>query len=266
MPGKLHGRIIEGITIDFWSTLGWDNPEVGSSPARRALRKNIVLDWLTAHGVTDGAERFDEGFKEYWEIWNDGWKNRRVTYDARHLADWIAKRHNLPEGVDGADDLAKALDETLIAHPPQPVEGAVEAVKELSKHFELALISDTAISGPSSIDAVLESWGLTEHIPVRIYSADVGVSKPHRGPFLTAVQKMEVPQHRIVHIGDLENTDILGAKSLGIAAIRFDGVKTEQECKTCSMADRTVTSWKEVVETLLSDQLEENPSLQVNLS
>jgi FMN phosphatase YigB (HAD superfamily) len=262
---RFHGRIIDGLTIDFWSTLAWDDPSGDSQHVRRDLRKSIVLDFLSEHGI-DGSTEYSTNQKEYMEIWNDAWKNRHVTLDANHLVGYILERNRLPKETAGLEELANALDGTLREIPPQPIEGAIDAVHELAKHYKLAILSDTAISGPKSLDFVLESWGIRNLFSARVYSANVGVAKPHRGMFLTASQELGVPQHRLLHIGDLETTDILGAKSLGIAAIRFDGTKDSVACKACSMADKTVQHWSEIIELLVGESaVQDNPALKVNL-
>jgi FMN phosphatase YigB (HAD superfamily) len=75
--------------------------------------------------------------------------------------------------------------------------------------------------------------------------------------FFAAAEGLGVPHHRVVHVGDLEQTDIKGARSLGMAAIRFDGVRTPEDCKSCTMADAAVPSWPALADLLLTTGEEE---------
>jgi FMN phosphatase YigB (HAD superfamily) len=50
---------------------------------------------------------------------------------------------------------------------------------------------------------------------------------------------------QIAHIGDLEHTDIVGAKAAGCRAIRFVGVTPIEQGET-TLADRVAMDWREV--------------------
>jgi len=258
---KLNGRILEAATIDFWGTIANDV----TLQDRRQARGKLMVSWMESLGHAVNMEEFLAVMKEYQDSWMEDWLKKRITHGAVDLVTNLVEKFELKASDDQIADLADKLDMTALSVPPLPMPGVLESIRELSKHLKLALISDTAISGPRSLNQLLDDWGFADLIPTRVFSEETGIAKPHPKAFYIASEKIGVPQHRIVHIGDLEATDILGAKSFGMAAIRFDGEKSVEECKTCSMADKVVGSWSEIVELLLSDVASENPALKVNL-
>lgn len=248
---RFHGRVIEALTVDFWNTIAHDT----TFEERKELRRNRVYEWLTSHNVDISREAAFAMMDEYSKIWHETWRLKQRTLTAHEAAEWVLDKH--PVTDKGArESLAKVIDSVLLDVPPVPVEGVRDALKELAAEFPLALICDTGLSGGTSIDSLLEQWGLLVLFPVRIYSEDLGVSKPNSRMFLTAAEKLGIPYHRIVHIGDLDPTDIFGAKNLGMGAIRFDGATEEAACKPCSMADDILKSWTEITDLLLAGKEE----------
>ena len=99
------------------------------------------------------------------------------------------------------------------------------------------------------LDKLLERWGILEMFETRVYSQDIGVSKPNAVMFRTALEEMDIPASRALHIGDLEDTDIKGAKDAGMLTIRFDGNHSEKR-SIPSKANLVVRSWEEILRVL----------------
>ncbi|MFH0882541.1 MAG: HAD family hydrolase [bacterium] len=247
----LNGRILEAITVDFWGTIAHDN----TLQKRRVRRAEYMLEWLNSLGHATTLDKLIVALHEYQDLWHEDWKQQRVTHGAFHIVRFLVEKFGMEASEEQVAALAVKLDKTLMEIQPVMIEGADRVLRRFAdRGIKLALISDTAISGPESLDWLLQEWGLLDVFPVRVYSENTGVAKPHPKAFLTAAQELGVPQHRLLHIGDLESTDVLGAKSIGIAALRFDGMKPEKECTICSMADKVVNSWLEVSALLLGPE------------
>lgn len=260
----LNGRILEAITVDFWGTIAFDNTLM----ERRKLRAQYMLEWMNSLGSEVTFDQLVEELQQYSELWHQDWKRKRITHDAEHIVRFIVEKFSVNATDEQIRELATKLDMALKEVLPEMMQDADVVLRDIAaRGIKLAIISDTAISGPDSLDWLLGEWGLLDLFPVRVYSENTGVAKPHPKAYLTASQELGVPQHRLMHIGDLESTDIIGAKSIGIAAMRFDGLKPETECKTCSMADKVVNSWKEVELILFgSKESSSDPFLKVETS
>jgi FMN phosphatase YigB (HAD superfamily) len=61
------------------------------------------------------------------------------------------------------------------------------------------------------------------------FSDEIGVTKPNEQAFRCALAGMQLPPERVVHIGDLPNTDICGAKAVGMKAILINGISGRRE-------------------------------------
>jgi len=62
-----------------------------------------------------------------------------------------------------------------------------------------------------------------------VFSDEAGRAKPHREVFERAARSLSADPREMVHIGDLERTDIIGAKQAGYHAIRFTGITAMEE-------------------------------------
>ena len=56
----------------------------------------------------------------------------------------------------------------------------------------------------------------------KIYSDEIGYYKPHPLPFKVALKELSCPSQNSIHIGDLLETDIKGAKDYNMLTIWFN--------------------------------------------
>ncbi len=245
----LNGRYIDALTIDFWSTLAQDNHMTD----RRYLRRDLVKLWFAEHGVEMSEDDVYALLKRFAKIWHDSWLNKQFTPTALDAVNWLAAEAGIQPSEDECNEIALKLDDTLREFPPVPVDGALDAIRQLAEEFPLALICDTGLASGRNIEWALERWGVRDLFQTFVFSDAVGVAKPHPKMFHTASEALGVPRNRLVHIGDREDTDIKGAKSFGMAAIRFEGARDEILCGPCSMADKVLDTWGEIVHVLLGD-------------
>jgi HAD superfamily hydrolase (TIGR01509 family) len=65
--------------------------------------------------------------------------------------------------------------------------------------------------------------GIAHHFATILDSGVLGFGKPDRRMFDAAVDALGVDRARVVHVGDSEAADIVGAQDPGLRTIRFDG-------------------------------------------
>jgi putative hydrolase of the HAD superfamily len=95
--------------------------------------------------------------------------------------------------------------------------GTRAALERLAaRGLRLAVLSDYPLG------IKLEGLGLAD-IPwrARINAEDTGALKPHPAPFRAVLAALELPPERVLHIGDLESTDVSGALGMGLRAARL---------------------------------------------
>jgi FMN phosphatase YigB (HAD superfamily) len=75
-------------------------------------------------------------------------------------------------------------------------------------------------------------------------SGVVGISKPDPAIFEVAARALDLPLSALVHVGDSESADVVGAHAAGAYAIRFDGLVPN--AATDTVADGHARSYGEL--------------------
>ncbi len=128
--------------------------------------------------------------------------------------------------------------------------GAVEMLGT-AKQLRLAtvLVSNTAWVGERDYWVRMRDMGLAEHLDYLVSSFDVGVRKPHRAMFDTALERVGYRHDQCVMVGDSEVNDIAPAAELGMRTIR---VTMQHPVHGTSRADAVAESLDQVAEIVRS--------------
>ncbi|MCP4644328.1 MAG: HAD-IA family hydrolase, partial [bacterium] len=92
--------------------------------------------------------------------------------------------------------------------------------------------------------------GFIDHFGALAFSDEVGVAKPQAKMFETAARGLGVRMDELLHIGDLEITDIVGAQAVGAKAALFTGENDRH--LNATKAEYTFETWQAFVEALPS--------------
>jgi FMN phosphatase YigB (HAD superfamily) len=215
--------MLRALTFDYWDTLY----EGGARPERVALRRTAVGALLGAYGrnLPEPQLRalYDESGREAERWWSEEHRGYRTDDRLR----WILERAALTprEGCAHVATAADAVDNALLMLPPAMLVGAWQMLRTLSRHFTLAVISDTGFASGRAQDRLLEKDAARSFFASTIYSMDVGHAKPRAEIFEAAVNELGIAPAEILHIGDNERTDVRGALAAGFRAIRLDVVR-----------------------------------------
>ena len=79
-----------------------------------------------------------------------------------------------------------------------------------------------------------------------VFSDEVKRSKPHADCFREAAKQLDTNLAEMVHIGDRDEKDIVGAHQMGMKAILFTGVRDEGAAKS-SKAEAIVDNYTELI-------------------
>jgi putative hydrolase of the HAD superfamily len=83
---------------------------------------------------------------------------------------------------------------------------------------KLGIVANTIWPG-EVIDQHLESLGLIEFFPVRVYSTEHVAQKPHPNLFRVALDELQLASAETLFVGDEPAIDILGARRAGMRCI-----------------------------------------------
>jgi putative hydrolase of the HAD superfamily len=179
------------------------------------------------------------------ESHNQVWRNEyRTLPTAERVARVLTHLEAcLPDPV--VSELVNAYEEGILEHPPILIEGVREAVEQLARAYRLGIISDVGFSPGRVLKKVLRQNGLLDLFDSLVFSDEAGCSKPHIKVFQRTAEKLSADPREIVHIGDLEYTDVVGAKRAGYHAIRFVGITPMAENER-TIADHVTADFSEV--------------------
>jgi len=99
-------------------------------------------------------------------------------------------------------------------HPFPELKETLSSLSDMG--FKLAVLSDYPV-WPK-----LSGMGLAGlKFSAVVNAEDVGALKPHSAPFIRVAHMLKVPVEKILHVGDLERTDVVGALGAGMLTARF---------------------------------------------
>lgn len=159
--------------------------------------------------------------ENYWKLYRE---DRVTKEDLRY--------GRLKESFDGlkinvTDTQIEQLSIDYIDHLPHHnhlLEGALEILDYLQSSYKLHIITN----GFKEVQhKKLESSGILKYFVTITTSEDVGVKKPHRKIFESALEKALANVKESVMIGDNLEADILGAKQFGMQAILYNYYKAK---------------------------------------
>ncbi len=230
---------IQAITFDFWSTLFRD----ANGKARQKIRIDAFAEAskLPKDTVSSGLMATWAEFERYHQ--EEG--NTLTPLDAVQMTAELLKVEFTSEQE---RELTEVFATAILMHSPEPVKDALEAVRAAAKVAKLGVISDSGVSPGSSLTQLLERFGFTEYFDVLVFSDEVGVAKPQRPMFEAAANGLDVPPVEILHIGDLEYSDIVGARDFGAHAALFTDVNASFHDTTS--AEHIFRTWREFIDAL----------------
>lgn len=243
--------MIKLITIDFWNTL-YDN---SFGEERNKYRMRTLVEEVDKLGVMVKGDEFDRAMRASWEHFNDIWIKEQRTPSAGQTTDFFWNYLKLTHDVSAIQNVSTAMMDSVLVFSPLLINGAKKALEILSKKFDLAIISDTGFSPGTILKQLLKRDGIFDYFGAFSFSDESGAAKPNPKAFKTAINHWNYKPSECIHIGDIEFTDVKGAKAIGMKSIRFTGDETkiiENTPLKDSQADYVAQSWEEVLEIIES--------------
>ena len=217
--------MLRAVTLDFWDTLYAS----AVRPERVTLRQTALRRLLEAVGARATDEEIRAVYRASGAEADRWWREEHRGYTSAERIRWMLRRLNVdrPEDCEHVARACQAVDDALIEHPAPLLPGASDALAALSSRFPLAIVSDTGFASGAAQDRLLERDGIRSLFAATVYSVDVGYAKPRLEPFRAALDALRVARpDEVLHVGDIERTDIRGAIAAGMRAVRLDVVRS----------------------------------------
>ena len=206
---------IRAVFFDAGHTLLHPHPDLGS----------VYVETTEALGARVPAEAFREAFRP---AFAESVARHRATphaSDAQDRAMW----REITAGIHGAIPALGAVPferwfEALYVRFGAPstwrlygdVEASLAALR--ARGLRLAVVSnwDTRLRG------IAEGLGLAAQVDAVVISAEAGVRKPDPGIFRIALERAGVGADEALHVGDLAEEDVEGARRAGLRAVLIE--------------------------------------------
>ena len=236
------------VSVDFWNTLV-DADKNGEK--RTDARMQALRSVARQHGMDLGDDAIRQAREEVSRIFDEEWYGRQRTQTTDELVRGMVRVLGIPAAPAQIDELTEAFRQSLFLGPPPLAGGVKESLEAISTYYSLAIISDTMFSPGSVIRTYLDQMGVLKYFQAFAFSDELGVSKPHKKSFETVLKATGAQLSGSWHVGDMLQTDIAGAKSIGLRSILYTGFSTPDSRE--SSADYNCATWENVADILISE-------------
>ena len=157
---------------------------------------------------------------ELWHIYGEG----KITKEELNK-----RRYSYPLEVVGIKDqeLADTFCREALGRIPTKnrlIDGAIELLEYLRPKYNMYILSN----GFKELQShKMRTAGIDKYFDALILSEDIGVNKPNRELYEYALEKTVSKLEESIMIGDMFDTDIVGAANIGMKQIYFNPKKKE---------------------------------------
>jgi len=236
------------VSIDFWNTLVIAHT---GGDTRNDRRFEAVRDIAENHGIILSRKVYQKAHAEASRNFNKVWFNEQRTPGTVEMVKEML--HHLEFSVQEFElkYLVQVFENALLEGPPDLTPQVEEVLPQLANRYTLGVISDTMFTPGRVIRKYLHQKGISRYFSGFIFSDEVGFSKPNPQAFRKLLEPNHCRADESWHIGDLQKTDVTGAKNVGMQTILYTGITDNQEAVTT--ADYVLGTWEEIGELLLSN-------------
>jgi HAD superfamily hydrolase (TIGR01549 family) len=234
--------MLHALTFDFWGTL-YQNANGKNE------RLRLLGEALARHGESRSKEDLEAVYRHVWTVWQRIWSEEHRSLS---VEDWLHEALAFLEADLPQEEIAglcRPIEEVLLNDgTPRTVPGVGEVLPRLSARYRLGLISDTGLTPGRILRQVMQRDDLLRHFKVLTFSDETGATKPLPQQFTRTLEILETSPEKAAHIGDLPETDLAGARGVGMRSILFLGVSDRQD--GIPLADAAFETYDELEELL----------------
>lgn len=241
--------MIDTVTFDLWNTLisNWplDNQRYGR------MRVDRIRGILKQNGrevkFDDLFQAYDSGFEKCKEIWRQNLdisteEQLKIMFDLQE----DEKYRDIPPSL--MPMLVEAFAAPILDEPPPVIDGAREILEQIKKEsYKIGLICNTGRTPGKTIRILLERLGMIGYFDFMTFSNEFRIRKPDTRIFLHTLSRLNSHPQNSLHVGDIIELDVRGAKNAGMLSVHFspDHIIYEQIAP-----DFTIRHLKELKEVL----------------
>jgi len=215
--------MLRAVTFDFWKTLYQD--ATGREP-----RLRLLGEALARHNHVRTQDELEAAYRHGWRVWNRIWREEQRSIPLDRWLDEVLGTLQASLSGETLRRLKRDVEEIHLAwEKPHLVGGVADVLPAVASRYRLGLISDSGLTPGRILRQVMARDGILDCFDVLTFSDEVGAAKPAPEPFLHTLKLLGVAPEETVHVGDLPETDIAGAKAVGMKAILFLGISRRED-------------------------------------
>lgn len=214
---------MRAVTFDFWGTL-YQNAYA------RDERLALLGDVLEHHNQPRTMDELEVAYSHARSVWDQVWRDQRRSIPLERWLEELLGHLDVRMPGEAEHELGKRIESVYLnGDDPRPVTGVKEVLPRLSDRYRLGLISDTGLTPGRVLRDIMRRDRLLSYFEVLTFSDELGAAKPQPKPFLRTLNLLNVEAAEAVHIGDLPETDLRGARGVGMKAVLFLGVSHRED-------------------------------------
>lgn len=205
--------MIQAITFDLWNTLF-------SNKFYSDMRISFFTNFLETQRIIYSFKTVKEAF--YLAFKSPPRDLKRIEYRHIYTLTRILKMLeilNIEFSESNINNIKQNFENRMLIDPPPLKTGVKETLIKLSSNYKLGLISNTGVTPGKIIKEVLENYKILQYFHTTIFSDETGFYKPSPIMFETALKNLNCDPKNAMHVGDLLETDIKGAKESNMLTI-----------------------------------------------
>ena len=223
--------MIDTVTFDLWNTLisNWplDHDRYRQIRAERTIQ--ILGEYGIAVSLDHLVKAYDDGFERYKQIWS---RNSDLSTNEQLKIIWELLPEEKPKTISAGlmGRLAEAYTSPLLEYPPPLIEGARETLIKIKKaRFKLGLICNTGRTPGKTIRILLKQVEIIDCFDITTFSDELRIRKPDPRIFQHTLTQLKSMPRKSLHVGDVVELDILGAKNAGMQSVHLNPNHTPYE-------------------------------------
>ncbi len=212
--------MLDTITFDLWNTLIYFSPEDNLKFKNKRIEGFIEV--LKNIGVNLSREEMEKAYDESSERYKPI-REREEDISTREQVQIILdclETHGFKEfDEEVLNRLEEVLANQILTELPILEEGSEEILSYLkNKNYKIGLICNTGRTPGKVLREVLKRKNIFQFFKVLTFSDELRIRKPNSKIFISTLKTLDSSPDSSLHIGDLLESDILGAKRCGMKA------------------------------------------------
>jgi putative hydrolase of the HAD superfamily len=233
--------MIEAVTFDLWNTLLCDR-HYGD------YRIGLLMQILRDEGAPRDRNAVEAAYQSAMNLLNEAWRKERRHIPAAELTEFILSELDIDLPSELKSVLVRSFEEVILNDPPPLVKDAGIVLQSLHSRFRIGLISNAGVTPGRNLRRVLNGHGVLQYFRCTVFSDEVGYHKPHPTIFRKAVEELQVKASETLHVGDLLEADIIGAKAMGMKAVWFNVAERSYQKGTTFVPDYEIQALSQLLE------------------